>query len=59
MESQYLRHAWERVEFRATKDGNSEVIVLTREAAELRCAELSADGWRVEIVELDREGATE
>jgi hypothetical protein len=51
-----VRQRSERVQLRATKDGNSEVIVLTREAAALRCVELAAEGWSVEIVEFGREG---
>ena len=38
--------------FRASKDGNTEALQLTRAAAEERKADLEADGWTVEIVEI-------
>jgi hypothetical protein len=57
MGNDMARQRYQRVQLRATNGETSEVIVLTREAAALRCVELAADGWRVELVELGHEAA--
>jgi hypothetical protein len=53
--SDVARRRFGRVELRATNGDTSEVIILTREAAALRCVELAAQGWRVEIIDLGHE----
>ena len=47
-----LRRSLESVQLKATKDRNSEVIILTRGAAQERCVQLEAEGWHVEIVDI-------
>jgi anti-anti-sigma factor len=42
-------HGWDEVIFRATREGTSEALRLTRAAAEERRASLEAEGWVVEI----------
>jgi hypothetical protein len=59
MSQDTVKQRFDRVQLRGTKDDNSEVMVLTREAAALRCVELAAEGWSVEIVELGRPTPTE
>ncbi len=45
--------AYDDVLLRATKEGNSVVVRLTRGMALLRRVELEAEGWRVQIEEVD------
>jgi hypothetical protein len=45
------------VQLRATKDGNSEVVILTRATAELRRTELEAEDWSVEITDVADRGS--
>jgi hypothetical protein len=44
----------EVVVLRATREGNSEALHLTRATAEERAEELRAEGWSVEIIEPKR-----
>lgn len=59
MSQDTVRQRFDHVEVRATKGGTSEVIDLTREAAAIRCVELAAEGWSVEIIELARQTPTD
>ena len=43
-------HGWDEVIFRATREGTSEVLRLSRAAAEDRREALEAEGWTVEIL---------
>jgi hypothetical protein len=42
------------VVLRATREGNSEVLHLTRATAQERAEELRAEGWTVEIIETEQ-----
>jgi hypothetical protein len=42
---------YDEVELRASKQGNSMLMLLSRAAAEARSADLASEGWSVEIVD--------
>jgi hypothetical protein len=47
------RRSYDQVEFRASREGNSIAIQLSRAAAQAKAEELGAEGWDTEIVEVD------
>jgi hypothetical protein len=47
------RRSYDEVEFRASRDGNSIAIQLSRATAEAKAEELRDEGWDIEIIEVD------